>query len=390
MGHRLEKTLSRNMSKRMKLKVPIPFWLLIVAFACLAPLDGRAWDIRDIMDPEKENLLRNPAYDILVITMLAVEDEHATNGNPPKVQLSVEEVIRSEKRTPTVTATWQAPVFHEDLKEAGGVTDAWKRRPLKGPEVGTKLIVFSIGPASSAGIQAWSVYRFSPENRATAIEHAARERSASIQIPLFLLLLVLPALIAILFIRSYSPKISQRVRLRLRQVVAILACTTVGLYFFYESGISVYSNIRIDLNLVWPALGAAFMIGILSVIQLLFGSGTSLREATPAGGLLTVLGGSLAWGLGIGAAACVVAIAAPVILGGSAGDLGMLATIVVGPHALIIGIFVALLYQIRRVLALPMRSKATYGLILLLLLFPTVKSVVSLSSFAVSIGGLLS
>ena len=69
----------------MNVKVPIPFWLLIVAFACLAPLDGRAWDIRDIMDPEKENLLRNPAYDILVITMLAVEDEHATNGNPPKV-----------------------------------------------------------------------------------------------------------------------------------------------------------------------------------------------------------------------------------------------------------------------------------------------------------------
>ena len=132
------------------------------------------------------------------------------------------------------------------------------------------------------------------------------------------------------------------------------------------------------------------MIGILSVIQLLFRSGASLRDAAPAGGLLMVLGRSLAWGAGIGAAACVVAIAAPVILGGSAGDLGMLATIVVGPHALIIGIFVALLYQIRRVLALPMRSKATYGLILLLLLFPTVKSVVSLSSFAVSIGGLLS
>ncbi len=162
-----------------------PLWLLGLAFVVLGGAPAHAWAVRDTLVAEEESLLRNPAYDILVVTVLAVEAADATNGNPPRVELRVEEVLRGEDRGPTLTVTWQAPVFHEDVKDPGGVTEDWKARPLAGPLVAAELIVFSIGPIEAAAVQVWSVYRLSPQNRAVVLEHAATKRSGRIQIPVF-------------------------------------------------------------------------------------------------------------------------------------------------------------------------------------------------------------
>ncbi len=254
---RFKLNLAGNMSDKVRVLTWRPLRLLVLVLTLLLPAEARAWEVREVLVAEKAHLLRNPAYDILVVTVLAVEDEGATNEYPPKVRLRIEEVIRGEEREATVMATWHAPVFHEDLVESSGVTEAWKTRPLTGPEVGAKLIVFSIGPAEAAGVQAASVYRFSPENRSVVLEHAATERSGRIQIPVFFVILAMPFLMVTLLVRSLSTEISQKARRGLRLAISALAVLTLGLYVFYETGISAYSNIRVDLIVIWPAVGAA-------------------------------------------------------------------------------------------------------------------------------------
>jgi hypothetical protein len=369
-----------------KVSVRWPLWLLCLAFVVLGGAQAHAWEVRGTLVAEKESLLRNPAYDILVVTVLAVEAAGASNENPPRVELRVEEVLRGEDRSPTVIVAWQAPVFHEDVKDSGGVTEAWKAHPLAGPEVATKLIVFSIGPTEAAGVQASSVYRFSPQNRTVVLEHAATERGGRIQIPLFFMLLALPVVIVILFVRALSAKISQRAQRGLRQAVFALAVLTLGLYVFYESGISVYSNIRVDLIVVWPAVGAAMVVGVLSLFQLLFRPKASSPPGTASSGLLAILGKSLAWGLGTGLAFSAAGFLAPAILDGSGREQALLIAAIAGPPGLIVGMFLALLVQIRRALSLTIWSKTAYGLILLLLFFPFFNSVLSVSSFVLSRG----
>lgn len=371
------------MPSKISARWPLP--LACLAFVIIGGIQAQAWEVRDTLVAEKEYLLRNPAHDILVVTVLTVEAEGATNGNPPKVELRVEEVLRGDDHGPTVTGTWQAPIFHEDTKEAGGVTEAWKARPLAGPEVGANLIVFSIGPAEATGVQSWSVYRFSVQNRAAAVEHAATERSARIQIPIFFLILALPVVIVILFVRAMSAKISPQTRRRLRLAVAALAVLTPGLYVFYESGISVYSNIRIDLIVIWPAVGAAVIVGVISLFQFRFRSKSSSQPVTASSGLLAILGKSLAWGFGTGFVVSVAAILLRSISGGPGAELAMLLAAVIGPPGLMVGGYLALLIQFKRALALPLWSKSAYGLILLVLAIPFFSSVMSVSSFVIGI-----
>ncbi len=367
-----------------KISVRWPLWLLGVAFVVLGGASAHAWEIRDTLVAEQESLLRNPAYDILVVTVLAVETVDATNRNPPKVELRVEEVLRGADRGQTVMATWQAPIFHEDVTDPGGVTEAWKARPLASPEVAAKLIVFSIGPAEAAGVQAGSVYRFSHQNRAVVLEHAATERSGRIQIPVFFLLLALPVVIVILFVRASSANISPRAQRRHRQAVSALAVLTLGLYTFYESGISAYSNIRVDLIVVWPAVGAAMVVAGLSLFKPRFRPKASSPSGTAPSGLLALLGKSLAWGLGAALAASAAGFLAPVVLGGSGSEQALLTAAIVGPRGFVVGMFLAFLIQIRRALSLPIWSKTAYGLILLLLIFPFFSSILSVSSFVFS------
>jgi hypothetical protein len=73
-----------------------------------------------------------------------------------------------------------------------------------------------------------------------------------------------------------------------------------------------------------------------------------------------------------------------VILGGSEREQALLTVAIAGPAGFIAGAFLALVVQIKRALSLPIWSKTAYGLVLLLLLFPFFYSVLSISSFAIS------
>ncbi len=367
-----------------KVSVRWPLSLLCLAFMVLAGAPAHAWEIRETLVPEKAYPLRNPAYDILVVTVLAVEPKVATNGNPPLVDLRIDEFLRGSDRGPTIRVKWYEPIFHEDSKEGGGVTESWKERAVSGPPVGAKLIVFAAGKGEYEGIATGSVYRFSPQNRALILEHAATERSAQIQIPVFFLLLALPVVITILFIRGLSGKFAPADLSRVRLTNPALAVLTLGLYIFYETGISSYSNIRIDLIVVLPAVGIAIVVGGLSFFEPMFRSKTSSQteEASNAqGGLLPILGKSLAWGLATVLAIAVVSLLWSAILGDFGLEMTFMISAVSGPSGFMVGVFLALVIQVRRVLALSTRSKFAYGLILLLLLFPFFRSVLAISEF---------
>jgi len=56
---------------------------------------------------------------------------------------------------------------------------------------------------------------------------------------------------------------------RLRLGVVACAVAAVGFYVIYESGVSPYAAIRIDLLLLWPAVGAALVLGAISLILVL-------------------------------------------------------------------------------------------------------------------------
>ncbi len=56
---------------------------------------------------------------------------------------------------------------------------------------------------------------------------------------------------------------------RYRQAIAALTLVALALYAYYEAGISSYTDISVDLLLVWPALMITAVLGIRSAITLL-------------------------------------------------------------------------------------------------------------------------
>jgi len=99
----LQRDVDMKMLNTRKAPVWWSGWLLALTFVAFAGGQVHAWEVRDTLAAEEERLLKNPAFDVLVVTVLAVEETGATNGNPPGVELGVEEFLRGGDRTATVT-----------------------------------------------------------------------------------------------------------------------------------------------------------------------------------------------------------------------------------------------------------------------------------------------
>lgn len=69
----------------------------------------------------------------------------------------------------------------------------------------------------------------------------------------------LPVACLLLFALSLRRSTPPLVRRRLRLAVFLVPLAALGLYAFYETGISTYTNIRVDLLLIYPALLLAFL-----------------------------------------------------------------------------------------------------------------------------------
>lgn len=259
--------------------------VLALALWCLAALHGQAaaqdtapeiagetqgWSLRETLSPEEEYLLDNPAFDILAVRILEVDERGATNADPPVATVEIEEVLRGPSRQGRVIARWYGPIRHGDVAPEGGMTEAWQGRPLSAPSVGDRLIVFGLGePGGDFTVQAHAVYRLTEANRLAVLDHAARTHS----VPVFIALwagMGASALGALtLFVVSFFAQEPTGWVRRLRLGVIACAAAAVVFYLIYESGISPYAAIRIDLLLLWPALGLAVILGAISLVLIL-------------------------------------------------------------------------------------------------------------------------
>ena len=83
------------------------------------------------------------AYDVIVASIEQVDDQGATNGNPPKVTLSVSEVLWGNVQPGKLQARWLPPPY--DFVTFGDFTDPrfkkWEAEPLPGPKAGLKMIL---------------------------------------------------------------------------------------------------------------------------------------------------------------------------------------------------------------------------------------------------------
>jgi hypothetical protein len=90
-----------------------------------------------------EELLRNKVYNIIVAEVIEVDDKEAKNSNPPKVVLSVSQVLRGNWGHQTINAVW-LPIPH-DIDYGGGDAkqrlEEWESIPMIGPKTGEKMIL---------------------------------------------------------------------------------------------------------------------------------------------------------------------------------------------------------------------------------------------------------
>ena len=161
------------------------------------------------------------------------------------------------------------PITADDYDENKKMSAPWYEKPLEGPTVGDKLIVFSYVPKGAPELVLQGpVFRYSDENRLLIIDQMAPpEREDWIQLPIIALILLIP-LLSIFFYRcSKHNNLSDTKRKLFRKLALILPLLALGLYVYYESGISMYSNIRIDLLLIWPALAFNIVLFLIKKVN---------------------------------------------------------------------------------------------------------------------------
>lgn len=195
-------------------------------------------------------------YDILVVSVLDIND--SMGG-----KLEILEVIRSNEK---------------DL--GNEVIDFKFGRQQVGeyPEVGEKLIVFALvkyddyyrnGTRIIFG-KSLSVdgrfLKYSEEFKEPILSNMAPpERTGHVQDLAFDFILISPIIGIILYILSLFSTF--KTKQFLRTVIFFIPLLTLSIYLYYESGISVYTNIRIDLLFIYLALFLSFIFWPILLIH---------------------------------------------------------------------------------------------------------------------------
>lgn len=252
---------------------------LALLLACAVSARAQDQVVDEQLDASVSAPLQNPHFDILVVTVVSVEGGPFTNETPPQGVVRVDGTLRGgEKPGAVYPVRWSGRIGADDYEDRGGMRDGswvpprikpeWHQRPLAPPIPGDRMIVFAAGVAEFKSIWAQAAFRFSPGNRDFALQHMAPpERGAAIQTPAFLLILLAPIACVVLHLRLRSPRVGARGKLRLRLALWLALVLVPGVYAFYESGISIHSNIRVDLLLLWPAIALTLLIAAASILS---------------------------------------------------------------------------------------------------------------------------
>jgi len=133
-------------------------------------------------------MLCDPWSDAIVATVRRVSEGAATNGNPPRVELEVHEVLRGDAKLDRKRAVF-AP-FPHDVDTGTIITNprykAWAQIKMTAPQVGSKWILCG-GLDEVGGVwyaRATGIFEFSPERRLWAIkiiEETEAKRRAEVE-----------------------------------------------------------------------------------------------------------------------------------------------------------------------------------------------------------------
>ncbi len=222
---------------------------------------------------------RNPHFHILVVSVLEINKRVTTNANPPNGKLKVDDIIRGRIVKPgSYRFLISPPIGGEDIERVTNKPmKEWLEKGYVGPSVGDKLIIFvyttreALRKTGTLFIQG-PIYRYTEENRFRVTEQMALpERTVWIQLPLFFVILLLPVASIIFSAISRKKNINKVRKQNLKAISLLLPLLSIILYIYYESGISSYSDIRIDLLIIWPAMIANGVMIIVYSLEMIIG-----------------------------------------------------------------------------------------------------------------------
>lgn len=115
--------------------------------------------------------------DVVVATVKKVSDHASTNGDPPRVELEIHEVLRGDAKVDRIRAVW-SPTPHGcdfgDPMMYRKFVQAWETQKFAGPKVGDKYVLWGNMSGDKKnlvfGAYSWHAYPFSVEKRTWAVK----------------------------------------------------------------------------------------------------------------------------------------------------------------------------------------------------------------------------
>ena len=206
--------------------------------------------------------LDNPLMYIFVATVEQKIPNHDKNPGAEDFTgvLNVTEIIRGHNIDfGRITARWN---LKDNQVRVARHQPPQNPRPLK---MGDKIIVFSWLDDNKVAVVNY-LYEYTDENRRRVLTHMAQpEWAPNIKLLLFLLILTFPILGLIMLVLFYTLKTDSRKMKSLYLFSIVAPILTLVTYLIYEMGISTYSNIRIDLLIIWPVVGGSFILWLIPI-----------------------------------------------------------------------------------------------------------------------------
>jgi hypothetical protein len=233
---------------------------LLAFFGLFVPLAG-ALEILENLPVEDSFYLKTAVFDILVVTVLEVDDEDATNAKPPTGRLRIEAVLRGKLEPREVPFRMDPEIGPDAMVDPQSMdytlTEQWKARPVKGLPVGETLIVFGAWDnLEKSFTQMGVVFPDRPETRAEILERMGKPE-------------ILVAFLAVLLMPFVSiGLIWKGGRSGRRFALWLMPPLSIAVWWLWEMRIPSHAAIRIDLLLILPAIGIVCLLSLLSAFLL--------------------------------------------------------------------------------------------------------------------------
>ena len=218
--------------------------------------------------PDDHPMLAGPFFTFMVVSADRLSSEPHSNANPPEGIFTVHEVLRGLVSAEKVELKWKPSDAPEDHIDGGPgqrehqnwyrqpLASEWYGRPLPGPTLGEKIIVFAVKQSSpSSPVQRYDVraaFRLTDDNRQTVLrEIGATDRRPNAQRMILLTITILAAVSVSRLAAAFRGTLTIRNRALVHGSLAWVISLIV--YLYYEAG-NRTGGIRVDLFLLYPML----------------------------------------------------------------------------------------------------------------------------------------